>query len=695
MTKTYIYGVPHGFDFYEKDASLNEYFKGFYISSRRGRRLMINRRDNGDTIYSYLRYGLKEVSRQPLHSFFGMSLVVDNYQYCPKFKVLLEWFDYLFNKLVNEHNIIKKNEDGVLYYVVHKFEENSIDVEWLKSNLPNILSQAGQAEIIGYDNSFADGKAGQVVSFNQPVGENRLLETFKKYRWLSVSSEITEKEVSGVSGSFTDPGTIELNYEELNKKLNELNQQLLPIAVDISKGSYSDLKQMFDNVQEINTSLTKYLPTIDDVEEKEKFNVLEGKYDSLKASIGKLLEKFTPSSGGGTTQPPKPETQYCFSCKQNKPLSHFSSPNATKCKDCEEQELRRKGLGGGGQAFKICVSCGKKKHVRFFNKQGTDICDECARGQKPKAPGPESPFDKTGKFLTSKGFLGALASIAVIAVIAFAVMNLPDSCSTGDIILSRSESETTRTSEVAETRNKVDRAELEKLKSANDFKAIYEYIADKSDAGDYKRPLKEAVNNFLWSIVDSSPVPQEDLQTFYITNNEFLDFIGFGDDDKQAWTEIVNDYTMLWEILKKPNVKDTDLEVGYEILAKHSGLFPAEFSQALAEKPREIIRQGQVAKKEDKQNKGDTTVGNTATTFTLTYTQASNGKEVTINIDGSKIGFDGLVGSYATVNCKNGKIKENGKNSCRIHLTETKKYKVNLDGKIVLTITAKTSKFNE
>ena len=83
MIRTYIYGVPRGFDFYEKDAMLNEYFKKFYISSRRGKRLVINRRSNGDTIYSYLRYGLREVERQPLNSFFGMSVVVDGYRYCP------------------------------------------------------------------------------------------------------------------------------------------------------------------------------------------------------------------------------------------------------------------------------------------------------------------------------------------------------------------------------------------------------------------------------------------------------------------------------------------------------------------------------------------------------------------------------------------------------------------------------------
>ena len=51
MIKTFIYGDPHGFDFYEKDVYLNDYFKGFYISSRRGRRLVVNRRENGETIF--------------------------------------------------------------------------------------------------------------------------------------------------------------------------------------------------------------------------------------------------------------------------------------------------------------------------------------------------------------------------------------------------------------------------------------------------------------------------------------------------------------------------------------------------------------------------------------------------------------------------------------------------------------------
>lgn len=695
MIKTFIYGVPHGFDFYEKDAEFNDYFKGFYISSRRGRRLMINRRENGETIYSYLRYGLKEVDRQPLHSFFGMSLVVDNYKFCPNFKVLLEWFDYLFNKLVNEHSLIKKNEDGILHYVVHKFDENSTDVEWLKSNLPNILTQTGQTEIVNYDNSFIEGKAGQVVSFNNPVGENRLLETFKKYRWLSISSEIVERQ-NITSG---EPIEIELNFEELNGKLNEFNQQLLPIAVDISKGSYADLKRMSDDVQEISTSLAKYLPTIGDPEEKEKFGGLDSKYDSLKGSIGTLLSKFTTSTNPLPPQPPKQETQYCFSCKQNKPLSHFRSPDATKCLECEEQDRRRTGAGTNiSKEYKTCISCGKKKPVRFFNQIGTDICDDCAKAQKPKhVPVQEGFFDKFGKIVMSKGGLGALASIAIVVGIAFAVINLPNRCSTKNVLGGGEErKDTTRIDETI-TEEAVDRQKLENIVASGDFKAVYEYVKDKKDAANYKRSLKDTVNRHLWSIVDSSNKTQEDLSEFYIVNKEFLDFIGFTENDKSEWANIVKDYNIILDILKKPNVSNADLESGNEILAKHSGLFPTEWSVALASKPKEETPTQKTATKVDEQKKDNSsTQKNGQVTFTLKYTQASNAKEVTINIDGSKIGFDGLVGTYVTVTSKNGKIKENGKTTCTVHLKESEKsYTIKLDKSMVLTITAKASKFNE
>ena len=652
MAKTFIYGVPHGFDFYEKDAEFNDYFKGFYISSRRGRRLMINRRDNGETIYSYLRYGLKEVDRQPLHSFFGMSLVIDNYQFCPNFKVLLEWFDYLFNKLVNEHNVIKINDDGVLHYVIHKFDENSSDIEWLKSNLPNILTQAGQTEIVNYDTSFADGKAGQVVSFNQPVGENRLLETFKKYRWISVSSEIVEKEEN--STVFTDPGTIELNYEELNRKLNEFNQQLLPIAVDISKGSYADLKRMSDEVQEINSSLAKYIPSIDDQEEKEKFTGLERKYDSLKDSIRTLMSKMVSSTGPIIIEKPKNETQFCFSCKQNKPLSHFRSSDATKCLECEERDRQKNVIGTNvSRGYKICISCGKKKSIRYFNQKGTDICDDCVKKQEKKpVPVQDSSFDKLGKLIMSKTFLGILASIAIIAVIAL-VIDLPNGCSSLNVAGEDRETTDTTDVNVAQTGEAVDKEELERLLLSGDFKRVYEYVKDKKDASSYKTSLKENVFQYLKSIVETPKLTKEkvleSIETFYVDNFQFLDFINYGAQDKEYWEQFTDDYFYVWDLIKKAKITQVEKDKGNGILAKYTGLFPEDWMSLLAnvkvETPTPVV-------KTNTDEKLRTTAPGT---ISVSYTSKDN-KPVNEIITGHREIFI-KAGTLATFNYPNGSIK--------------------------------------
>ena len=696
MIKTFIYGVPHGFDFYEKDAEFNDYFKGFYISSRRGRRLMINRRENGETIYSYLRYGLKEVDRQPLHSFFGMSLVVDNYKFCPNFKVLLEWFDYLFNKLVNEHSLIKKNEDGILHYVVHKFDENSTDVEWLKSNLPNILTQTGQTEIANYDNSFIEGKAGQVVSFNNPVGENRLLETFKKYRWLSISSEIVKRQ-DITSG---EPIEIELNFEELNGKLNEFNQQLLPIAVDISKGSYADLKRMADDVQEISTSLAKYLPTIGDPEEKEKFGGLDSKYDSLKGSIGTLLSKFTTSTKPLPPQPPKQETQYCFSCKQNKPLSHFRSPDATKCLECEEQDRRRTGAGTNiPKGYKTCISCGKKKTVRFFNQVGTDICDDCAKTQEPKpVPVQEGFFDKFGKIVVSKGFLGALASIAIVVGIAFAAINLTNGCSTQDVLGGSRERTDTTSTNVTITEEAVDGQKLKNLVASGDFKSVYEYVKDKNDAAKYKSYLKQAVQQYLMSIVDTPQSSKEgaleSFGTFYVENFQFLDFINFGTQDKEYWEQFANDYFYVWDLIKRAKITQAEKDKGNEILAKYTGLFPEDWMTLLANVKVDTPKPVVIAKTDDQP--GTTTPG----TISVSYTSKDN-KPVNETITGHRE-IRIKVGTLVTFNYPNGNIrtkeevskKKNGRKDNRAFQPESQI--VVYCGEIGITITpVKENRFEE
>lgn len=669
MIKTYIYGIPNGFDFYEKDAGFYEYFKGFYIASRRGRRLLVNRRDNGDTVYSYLRYGMKEIERQPLHSFFGMSIVIENNQYCPNFKVLLEWFDYIFEKLVNERHIINKDANGIFHYVIRRFEENATDVEWLKTNLPNIFTQSGQTQLLRYDETFFDGRTGQVVSFNHPVSEARLLSVFKKYRWISISSDITnnvEKDNEDL-GTASCTETIELDFGELNEKLNELNQQLLPIAVDVSKGNADDLSRMNKEVEDISTSIINYLPSVIDKDESKEFRELSKKYDSLKSSIARLLEKF-PSGSVSLHS----DTQYCFSCKQYKPLSCFHSVDATKCIECEK---KTKPVSEN----KICRKCGKEKPKDEF-KPGTDVCKDCSTSRQ------QNPFAGIGKFVTSKNVIGILS---LFALIIFCSVVIPQRCSEENYFVDEQTGGAVD-SIANEGKEVVDRSEFDEFINNEDFKGLYDYIADKKDAQDYKAQIKNSISQYLWEVIDthssSSNGMQADIQAFFIKNRDLLDFIGFDDKDKRKWEETANDYKSICDILAQKSVTDTDLQKGRDILNRHMDVFNKEWRTALENKPK--ATPAPAPKPKEKKN----------TAFVLTYTKASDGKSVTIDINKTK-GVEARLGTIATIKCndKDGKIQESNSNSYTLRLKEERAYTVRCGNGIIITVTAKKSKerFNE
>lgn len=683
MIRTYIYGVPHGFDFYEKDANLNNYFKGFYISSRRGRRLMVNRQENGETIYSYLQYGLKEVERQPLHSFFGMSLVVDDYQYCPNFKVLLEWFDYLFNKLVKEQRIIKKNEDGVLCYVIHKFEEVSDEVNWLKNIIPNIITKSEQAddvkvEISKYDKSFFVGNVGQIVCFNKPVSEKRLFEVFHKNSWISVSSEILEKEEVNTSGNIADSEVIEYSYEELDKECNKFTEILLSIAIDISCTSVTDLAEIEGKVQKTCINLENYLPTIDNIEEKNKFKNLESKYNSLKDKILTLKSKSTGTISTSTS--PQGKNLYCFSCKKYKPLSHFRSIESTKCKECEEKDHIEP---ADNEGYKVCKHCGKKKALKAFCNSETDICDDCSNIKQQKSENSALQRLKENIPLT-KGFvrisMGLLVVVATIMIIFFSRMKNDNEVHG----IARIDS-----TQIVKNSSNVDFKEVNRFIKSYNFKELFEYIREKQDADKYKSLIKHSVNGYLWKIIDTSTSAQEDIERFYIENNELLEFIGFDKDDKDTWRETITDYNQMLSIIKKDKVTEKDVEVGKEILKKHSNLFPSDWEARLKNIPKEETK-----KEEKKVN----AITENKMAYTLCYTKV-NGKPTSITIKtGTTYGYEGLLGSNVIVTTSNGKIRQNGKSRCVVSLSEARAYTITLDNKTVVTITAKTSvkdKFNE
>ena len=613
MIKTFIFGTPHGFDLYEKSVEYLDYFKGFYISSRRGRRMMVNRKSNGETTYNYLRYGLQEVGGRP-NSFFGMTVLIDNNQYCPNLKVMLEWFDYLFDKLVKEHQLFKKNDDGVLHYQVSKFEERSGDVEWLKSNLPNILTQAEQTQLMDYDSGFVDGKAGQVITFKHDVNEARLLNAFKKSRWVSVSSQIIDGD-----DNIVEIEEIELDFHELDKKLNEFNQVLLPIAVAPSKGSLSVLQEMNNEVHDIASSISKFQQGLSDIDQADLFLGLRKKYDALQQNIATLLAKIKPEPetqfcfSCKQTKPvtefrskeatkciaceqKQPETQFCFSCKQTKPVTEFRSKEATKCNACEQKQAETRYCISCKQnkpatefrskeakkciaceqkqppAHKTCTVCGKKKPLDQFDGPKSKVCKDCDTPH----PTPKPPLP-----------MKLIGTVLGVVLLGAAIFGIVKNKNTSD------KPTTTITDQpTAAVSNAIDKVTLEKFLTDKDFKGVYNYIKDKdkADVSPYTVILKDAIERYLWGILDSgenntSEIRKQKLQTFYSENYDLLELIGFGQEDQNYWNQFEKDYSSLRAIAANKVLTENERNKGNEIIHKYSAFIPSSWSETLSEIP--------------------------------------------------------------------------------------------------------------
>lgn len=535
MIRTYIYGVPDGFDFYEKDALIIEYFKGFYIASRRGRRLVINRRENGETIYSYLCYGLREVRRQPLHSFFGMSLVVPDYQYCPDLKRLLGWFDFVFEKILSDLQLFRQAEDGATQYRISKFEESRADIEWIKSILPNIFTQDGQAGLVPYDDSFTGGKTGQVANFNRPVTEERILAAFKEYCWVAVAAGIVDHEIPKETSVANNGPVIELDYGELNQRLGTLNAQLLPMAIDISKAKTDELEKMEKDAAEISDKLRTFVPTLQDTEEYVTFSDLKQKYAALLDNIASLKTKQQTTT---SAQPSPDDTDMGNARRQEEP-----SP--------EKQE----DSGTVNDTIKKI----KERH-----------------GQQ--------------KSLLPMYTLAIVLALAVLGIL-FGVVRSCSSDTDNEPLQSppNEPPETVYKETESDGGNSVDEKSFYQCIEDLDIKGAYACIDGKVDADPYKPILKECMENAMWNILDNPDKPDENEQDkktalayFKIEHKDAWDLVGFTDADLTYWQEtVLPDYIRMKSILSKTSIKEDEYQTAMDMLEKYPNRYDSNLKEIL------------------------------------------------------------------------------------------------------------------
>lgn len=481
MIKAYIYGTPKGFDAYGSDKSFEGYLKGFYITSRRGKRLMVNRRANGETIYSYLHYGLMEYSdigkdkAGRINSFFGMSLHISDGIYTPDLKRVFDWFDYWFNKILEDGTILKEVSSGYIQYQVSKFA-NANNIEHLHTNLPNIFSEKSGTLMLDYDESFIDGKSGQIAQLNNEEDDDVILSTFKHYQWVALSPIFKKIEKS------TDI-CIELDFNDLNDRLAEYNKMLLPIAINLNASSVDELSKINDAVQENYSSITSYLKAIsngnDNVEECNKFTSLASDYVAVCENIAALKLKFsanTDDSGeAGTINEPK--TQFCYNCQEHKDISEFSSPDATKCIACEEKiALSQK---------KQCYKCGQTKSYAEF-ESGSKICKVCE--SKKVSNSFAIPF--WAKIAVPSAIVLVIVGVCLLKF--FPKATIPEQIDPVD---------PTPTQPVFS--QEVDDNTFETLIEEYKYQEAYDYLADKSNRADYL-PFDDVIKSQMWEMINNN-----------------------------------------------------------------------------------------------------------------------------------------------------------------------------------------------
>lgn len=538
MIKTYLYGTPHGFDFYEKESAFSDFFQGFYISSRKGKRLMVNRREDETTVYSFLHYGLMEVGGRP-NSFFGMSLVMDEGRYTPDFQQMFKWFEYIFEKLLERGGIFKKNEAGIIQYRIDKFEDASEDVEWVKINLPKIFSKEAATRILNYDNSFKQGQAGKVACFNDEESEKNLLAAFREFRWITLSPGFEK--------------SIELDAGELKERLGELNGELAPLATQVAIGKLvsleNDLEQMHQEAESTCVDINKYLSSIRDEEEQKTFGELLNRYKELSDNICQLqqtlLEKQNHSTSEITPEEKVPA--------ENQIEEEGGEDVITKKEENKEEAIHK-----------------NKKRYNLFLPISNASCEQISK-------------------LKRYGLLvGSVLLLYIIWVFAFKDRKEGTTVSNNP----KTEILDTAKRNLPKEKNKVDPVVFNKYISSNAIKEAYDYLKNKEDQSDYKYQLMVCIENCLWNLIDTQgsndkTTVSDNMMEFYIANKEILDFVGFKEEDEEKWNKLNEDYWKLWSVLQKEAITQKEKEEAKAIAQQYSDKF-SEWITLLDKK--EIIR---------------------------------------------------------------------------------------------------------
>lgn len=192
--KFYIYGVPDGFNMLSGTPEEILYYQLFYDTSKKGREMRINRKANGETVYSYLIYNLVACKGRE-GAFLGMSIAFNGNEYCNNPVALKELFEGVYNEVIlkadDKDKVIAAIEGGnaVGRFCITKFEERQEMCEKIGRIIVNNVISELASSIRTIDTSFDNSKEGRILTLPIDADNVSISQALRSYTWVSLSSE--------------------------------------------------------------------------------------------------------------------------------------------------------------------------------------------------------------------------------------------------------------------------------------------------------------------------------------------------------------------------------------------------------------------------------------------------------------------------------------------------------------------------
>lgn len=362
--KIFIYGSPEGFQSVGTTPDENAYFQRLYVTSRTGKRLMVNRRPDGSTSYNYLVYGVR--GNRP-NAFFGMSFMLTGGMYAADFAKLYGIFDDVFRRMVANKILIEDN-GGMLQYNALNLDLAGDQTNWIRAELTGALGQSG-ISFQQYDLSFVSNDSGQIALYNINTPNSTILQGFRAVQWIAVSPAFATAEPQE-----------EIDAEDLQDAYTAQLSIFADIAISQSRNQLPTLEHIRRFAHDSAAKLTKCKASVD----PQKYMELIGQLSDLDKKVRLLIERIeqqpepqpqpTPSPHPQPQPTPNPApapnprpgaTKRCMQCMRLLDVSHFA-PGVAICNDCLTQKSKRK-----------CRKCGKVLPVEYFDGN-SPICRNCA-----------------------------------------------------------------------------------------------------------------------------------------------------------------------------------------------------------------------------------------------------------------------------------------------------------------------------